>query len=174
MSCECGCGQQTTISPASNKFMGYTRGIARRFVVGHSRAKSMDARYALDPEKGCWIWRGGKNSVGYGIFNTRGDRRIKYAHRFFFARAKGPIPDGWTVDHLCRRPACVNPAHLEAVTHRENIIRGAIGVKLNSEAAKVIKHQLKNGRSPDWLARLHNVGVKAVDRIAKGETWAWI
>lgn len=45
-------------------------------------------------------------------------------HREFFIWAGGRIPDGHQVDHLCRRPGCVNPNHLEAVTPRENTLRG--------------------------------------------------
>ena len=74
----------------------------------------------------CWVWVGSKTSKhasrAYGQFSFR-DRRY-LAHRISFTLARGPIPKELTLDHLCRRPACVNPAHLEAVTHRENVIRG--------------------------------------------------
>jgi hypothetical protein len=62
---------------------------------------------------------------GYGKINVGGYPR--YAHRVVYEAIVGPIPDGLELDHLCRVPACVNPAHLEAVTHAVNIARGIGG-----------------------------------------------
>ncbi len=44
----------------------------------------------------------------------------------------GPIPDGLYVDHLCRTPACINPAHMELVTNGENVLRGVCPAALNA------------------------------------------
>ena len=72
---------------------------------------------------GCWLWMASKrNSKGYGQFWA--DGKIVPAHRWAYEQFKGPIPDGLQIDHLCRTPACVNPAHLEAVTAKENNNRG--------------------------------------------------
>ena len=73
-------------------------------------------------ESACWTWRAGIDSRGYGQFYFRGKNNI--AHRIAYELVKGPIPAGLVIDHLCRNPLCVNPAHLEAVTNRENMIRG--------------------------------------------------
>lgn len=70
---------------------------------------------------GCVEWAAGLNR-GYGVFYD-GQRLVK-AHRWSYEYFVGPIPDGLHIDHLCRNTRCVNPAHLEPVTPRENVLRG--------------------------------------------------
>lgn len=69
----------------------------------------------------CWNWTGGKNQKGYGLFWNPPLRQG--AHRVAYQLFNGPIPDGLEIDHLCRNRGCVNPAHLEAVDHRTNVLR---------------------------------------------------
>lgn len=69
----------------------------------------------------CWLWTGA-TITGYGEFRM-GDRPV-LAHRLAYQWLVGPVPVGLELDHLCRTPACVNPAHLEAVSHGENVRRG--------------------------------------------------
>jgi hypothetical protein len=75
----------------------------------------------VDKSGECWVWTGTKTAIRYGWFGVSSTpRRSVSAHRFAYERAHGPIPAGLTIDHLCRNPLCVNVAHLEAVSMREN------------------------------------------------------
>jgi hypothetical protein len=73
----------------------------------------------------CWIWNGAMSSLGYGGA-YRGNKTGK-AYRVAFEITFGAVPTGLELDHLCRVPACVNPWHLEPVTHAENVRRGDSG-----------------------------------------------
>jgi hypothetical protein len=81
----------------------------------------------------CWYWTGARTDKGYGTIGVEG--RTCYAHRIAYERWIAPIPSGSHIDHLCRKPACVNPAHLEAVTQKENTRRGSL-VALKTHCAQ--------------------------------------
>ena len=79
----------------------------------------------VEEEGGCIVWKGKKNLRGYG--QIRVGEKGPYVHRVAYELAHGPIPAALEIDHLCRNRGCVNPAHLEAVTHRVNCQRGHRG-----------------------------------------------
>lgn len=92
---------------------------------------------------GCWIWEAGRSGWGYGRFYPTSTKHVA-AHRFSYETFVGPIPIGKQLDHLCRNHACVNFAHLEPVTVRENVLRG---IGLTAALAK--QTHCKNGHSFD-------------------------
>lgn len=80
---------------------------------------------------GCWVWTASK-SLGYGKFSMGG--QLRNAHRVAYEWARGQIPAGLHLDHLCRNRSCVNPDHLEAVTQGENIRRGEKAQRMHCPA----------------------------------------
>jgi len=88
-----------------------------------TKAAAADARFWRDTEQGdgCWEWKGYKRPDGYGsIWN--GETNV-LAHRYSWELARGPVPDGLGLDHICRNRACVKPTHLEPVTQSTNLSR---------------------------------------------------
>ncbi len=80
------------------------------------------SKFEVDPETGCWIWTASVNNRGYGVFWD--GQKTQLAHRASYEWFIGPIPDGFTVDHLCRVRLCICPDDFEAVPNKENILRG--------------------------------------------------
>jgi len=170
--CLCGCGKPAPIADRTLRSLGWVRGEPTRFIRGHSgRGKHIPWGQHLWDEKDCgfatpcWVWNGGTDRLGYATF-----RKVP-SHRFSYITAYGEIAAGLDVDHLCRNPSCVNPYHLEAVTHRENLRRGK-GAKLNLERANAIRARYaKGGITYLELADENGVNMRTIWLLVTRRTW---
>lgn len=96
--------------------------------------KTPEERFAESFSKedgGCWIWTRTLDRHGYGKFVVH--RKQHLAHRWSYEYLVGVIPPGFQLDHLCRNTRCVNPAHLEPVTARQNVLRSNSPCRHNAE-----------------------------------------
>lgn len=122
----------------------YSRWLRTGTVVGRRRPTARE-RFLTKVKKvartGCWEWQGHVTRYGYAQFNPTHDKPVR-AHRYSYEEFRGPIPDGLHLDHLCRNRRCVNPEHLEAVTSRQNWLRGESVSVLN-----LVKLQCKHGHA---------------------------
>lgn len=98
----------------------------------------------IDPETGCWNWQLHVQKDGYGRIKL--NRRTITAQRAAYEAFKGPLAKGMDPDHLCRNRRCANPGHLEAVSKRENVLRGVSPVAKNAA-----KTECKRGHPFDEL-----------------------
>ena len=147
--------------------MSKSRGIGR----GHRPDKS---RSLFEIEwhghtSACWIWKRRIIPVGYGMINRK-LHPFKYAHRWMYEMTNGPIPNGLHLDHLCRVPSCVRPNHLEAVTCKENVRRGA-GTKLGEKDIETIRTRRANGEIGAQIAREYGVTRAHISRIWTRKVW---
>lgn len=118
-------------------------------------------------ENACWDWVGYKNVNGYGIFNV--DGKPQYAHRISYEIYKGKIPKHLEIDHLCRNRACINPTHLEAVSSRENTIRGESPFGKNARKTHCPKGHPLSGRN--LILRRNKNSFTRGCRICSREGW---
>lgn len=121
--CGCGCGITRVVNGST-----YLRGHKRRAQKGPDDLRFWSKVKGASSDE-CWLWTGFVHPHGYGMFTigSRIDstRRYIHAHRWAYEYLRCEIPSGLYLDHLCRTRSCVNPWHLEPVTHAENVRRGA-------------------------------------------------
>lgn len=95
----------------------------------------LEARISPEPNSGCWLWTGRLSSRGYAL--TRVGTKTVRAHRVIYELFKGPIPKGLEPDHTCKLKGCVNPEHLEPVTHQINVQRGQLGATTKARCVAI-------------------------------------
>lgn len=114
------------------------RELLLRLLVGMGR---VDASTGIDD---CWLWIGRLSAKGYGAVSMPGTGRHRPAHRWVWEAVNGPVPDDLVMDHRCRTRACVNPAHLEPASNRDNIVRGIGPTAVNAHASHCVNGHALN------------------------------
>lgn len=129
----------------------------------------------------CWLWQGFRDKDGYGSFGIGRKMPSLRAHRVSYWLFIGPIPPGAHILHSCDNPPCVNPKHLRAGTHLENVRdmvekgRGPSGerngwAKLSEPAVAEIKRS-KGKVSRQELANRFGVCMATISLIWMGRIW---
>lgn len=112
------------------------------------------SRVDIDPDSQCWVPRG--NDKGNGYKQAWCDGRQLLVHRISWVAANGvDIPADLSIDHLCRNPGCCNPAHLDPVPHRVNVLRGQSPIASGAKRTHCIRGHLLSGDNlvPAQVAR---------------------
>lgn len=96
---------------------------------------------------GCWIWTRSLNGGGYAMQSNKAFGEHSLVHRAIWEEFNGPMPEGLQSDHLCRVRSCVNPAHIEPVTNRVNILRGVSFAARFAKRTECVNGHLFSGRN---------------------------
>lgn len=160
--CQCGCGRPVGVYKRTNTASGQVKGQPIRYLTGHQR-RSSPVDY-IEDENGCWIWQRHVLPGGYGLVTGRST-----AHRVYYEKFVGPIPEGFDVHHKCEVRACVNPDHLEPMARRPHR-RLDRRTKLTLELAREIKNAPRT-ISQRKLAKQYGVSPELVYGIRSGRKW---
>jgi len=111
-------------------------------------------RTIVNPTTGCYEWQGATNDWGYGTIWV--DGKDVFVHRFAHELFVGPIPAGHEIDHDCRTRNCWRPDHLEAVTRRDNILRGEGAGAINARRTHCAQgHEFTPANTYIWRGYRH-------------------
>lgn len=171
--CQCGCGERVGFWERTHASLDRTKGEPKRFAKGHRKPRPWLDRMVekLDltgsPDQ-CWGWTASLNAYGYAQFQ-RGKTMVR-VHRVLYEELVGPVGDNLDLDHLCRNRACVNPAHLEPVSHGENCRRGA-KARLDWDKVAEIRRRRKAKEPAKRIAADFGIHPGTVVNIACGLRW---
>ncbi len=167
--CHCGCGRPAPIGKTTARSFGLVKGEPVRYINGHHRM--LPETYTVEDrgyETPCWIWRNAKHD-GYGYIGREG--RFHYAHRYFYEREHGPLPDGYQLHHECKVKNCIRLSHLmplPVVEHQRVHPRTV----LTMEKARRIRYLVQVcGMQRKDVAADFGVSTDVVEMVVRGVTW---
>jgi len=111
----------------------------------------------------CWEWLACKDKDGYGHFKLK-NKNIA-AHRVAYELINGKIPEELEIDHLCHNRKCVNPNHMETVTHKTNIKRGSNATRTHC----IHGHLFNNENTYIWKEKQRTCKICAKNRIMENK-----
>lgn len=187
--CDCDCGG-TTIVRGDMLKLGNTKscGCLHADVVSPMSDEERFWSKVSKTSEGCWEWLGSKSKSGYGQFHTgtRGfSRKMLRAHRYAFEISGLGSAAGRNICHTCDNPGCVNPDHLFAGTHQDNMAdkiakdrqakgESIVASVLTEPQVHEIRRRFASGESGPTIADDFGVTKQCVYSIAKRKTWRHI
>lgn len=150
-----------------------------RNVVGR---KLIEQNSIPEPNSGCWLWTGAYKK-GYGVVGI--SRKSWQAHRLSYLVFGGVLLADDMIMHSCDNPWCVNPEHLKAGTHADNMQDAVSKGRMPRGSSKwtavlketqipEIRRKLARGETQTSIGAEYGVDPSTVRLIARGKTWGWL
>jgi hypothetical protein len=165
----CGCGRATSLAVQTDSRYGFVKGEPRKYISGHHKYP-YSVEYIVDTNTECWNWQRCRDSrTGYASLNI--DGAVQKAHRVYYERSKGKIPDGAEIHHKCENSGCVNPDHMEPLTRAEHNSRHGRGSLSQKIADDIRSLYAKGGVLQRELASMYGVKREAISKIINNKRW---
>jgi hypothetical protein len=124
-----------------------------QFTRSEKRERFLAKVDRTEPDR-CWEWPGFHDRHGYAKSGL-GNGWPQLAHRAMYEILVGPIPDGLQIDHICHNRGCLNPAHMQAVTAKQNL-ENTIARPLSKSGVRGVYHDTRNPNNPWVVSVTHN------------------